>query len=83
MTTAPRQPLFCAHADVNGDADRCPCRTTLGPRSPRYLSVHGVTVDFQDIGPDAEYGGTVEWPSGSGRRLSRWALRLDELDGLS
>lgn len=25
---APRQPLPCAHGDVNGDAGRCPCRHT-------------------------------------------------------
>jgi hypothetical protein len=28
MTTTPRKPLFCAHADVHGDADCCPCRYT-------------------------------------------------------
>ncbi|MXI80760.1 hypothetical protein GR254_12680, partial [Mycobacterium tuberculosis] len=25
MTTTPRQPLFCAHADTNGDPGRCAC----------------------------------------------------------
>jgi len=28
MTTKSRRPLFCAHADVNGDASWCPCTTS-------------------------------------------------------
>lgn len=37
MTTTPRQPLFCAHADTNGDPGRCACGQQLadvGPATP-------------------------------------------------
>ncbi len=34
MTTTPRQPLFCAHADTNGDPGRCACGQQLADVGP-------------------------------------------------
>jgi hypothetical protein len=62
-TTPPPHPLFCAHADVNGDADRCPCTTNPHPDIPAPPGARSDSCDWEQNLQQPGYSRSLTWAS--------------------